>query len=46
MSKVWLTNHSATDTNNITDNVHFKDVATLQVLERDVRVRGGEGRGE
>lgn len=33
-------------TRNITDNVHFKDVATLHVLERDVRVRGGEGRGE
>jgi len=41
-----LDNHSATYTNSITDNVHFKDVAKLHVLERDVRVRGGEGRGE
>jgi len=37
-----LDNHSATYTNNSTDNVHFRDVATLHVLERDVRTRGGD----
>jgi hypothetical protein len=40
-----LDNHSATYTNNITDNVHFKDVAKLHVLERDGTSQGWGGAG-